>query len=240
MDIQKVEKQVFKNNFVEHVFKFDDEAKSDILNGIQYIFFAVLLVTVLNAALGRIMVDADETKGDVELVGEIFVHLVIMFVGLMLIDRMITFIPTYSGSEHKAVNMMTLIFVFIVLQMDSESILGRKMRMLTERLNQMWEGNREGNQNKEKENNKNGNHSANGQASSGGANNVPVVSRHSPVSGLSNVQNITLPQQHMQPHQQAQQMMNPPAQNANLNEGMMGFGMSAPVAANSVGGFSSF
>ena len=35
MDIQKVERQVFKNNFVEHVFKFDDGAKTDLLNGIQ-------------------------------------------------------------------------------------------------------------------------------------------------------------------------------------------------------------
>lgn len=130
MDIQKVERQVFKNNFVEHVFKFDDGAKTDLLNGIQYILFAVIFVTILNSALGRIMTDADESKGDVELFGEIMVHLIIMFVGLIMVDRIITFIPTYSGSEYKPINMMTLIFVFIVLQMDSESVLGRKMRML--------------------------------------------------------------------------------------------------------------
>ena len=161
-----------------------------------------------------------------------------MFIGLLLVDRIITFIPTYSGSEHKAVNMMTLIFVFIVLQMDSDSVLGRKMRMFAERLNQLWEGNREGNENKGGEKEKNGGAAAQGQQNGGNANGSPVVSRHSPVSGLSNVQNITLPPQ-MQQSQQPQ-MMNPPVQNGGMSEGMMGYGFSAPVAANSVGGFSSF
>ena len=104
-------------------------------------------MTILNSALGRIMTDADESKGDVELFGEIMVHLIIMFVGLIMVDRIITFIPTYSGSEYKPINMMTLIFVFIVLQMDSDSVLGRKMRMLLGRVNEVWDGTREGNQN---------------------------------------------------------------------------------------------
>ena len=228
MDIQKMEKKVFKNNFVEHVFKFDDEEKSDLLNGVQYIFFAVLLVTVLNLALGRIMTDADESKGDVELVGEIMVHLIFMFVGLLLIDRIITFIPTYSGSEHKAINIMTLIFVFIVLQVDSESILGRKMRMLLERVNRLWEGEHKGA----------GENQGQGQAQGQGQGQV-IASQ--PISG----QQISAPQI------QTQNIMAPPPtqptqfpsqmQQNNIgveNQNLPSFG--GPVAANSLGGFTSF
>ena len=233
MDIQKVERQVFKNNFVEHVFKFDDGAKTDLLNGIQYILFALIFVTILNSALGRIMTDADESKGDVELFGEIMVHLIIMFVGLIMVDRIITFIPTYSGSEYKPINMMTLIFVFIVLQMDSESVLGRKMRMLLERVNEVWDGAREGNQNAgEQENKGAAQQGGQGQNTQQGGQQVmssqPIAGQHS--------SNIMAPPQ--QPHMQAPQQQAPQMQGGGMSQGMMSF---EPMAANaSSSGFSSF
>tara|TARA_Y100000389_G_scaffold119211_1_gene116396 strand:- start:4900 stop:5616 length:717 start_codon:yes stop_codon:yes gene_type:complete len=236
MDIQKVERQVFKNNFVEHVFKFDDGAKTDLLNGIQYILFAVIFVTILNSALGRIMTDADESKGDVELFGEIMVHLIIMFVGLIMVDRIITFIPTYSGSEYKPINMMTLIFVFIVLQMDSESVLGRKMRMLLGRVNELWDGAREGNQNAGEQGQQGQGHGAQqGQGQQGGQ----QVMSSQPIAGQHSANIMAPPQQpHMQaPPQQPQQPQQAPQMQGGMQQGMMGF---EPMAANaSSSGFSS-
>lgn len=238
MDIQKVERQVFKNNFVEHVFKFDDGAKTDLLNGIQYILFAVIFVTILNSALGRIMTDADESKGDVELFGEIMVHLIIMFVGLIMVDRIITFIPTYSGSEYKPINMMTLIFVFIVLQMDSESVLGRKMRMLLGRVNEVWDGAREGNQNAGEQ----GQQGQQGQGAQQGQQGGQQVMSSQPIAGQHSANIMAPPQQpHMQGPQQPQQPQPPqqaPPMQGGMQQGMMGF---EPMAANaSSSGFSSF
>jgi len=231
MDIQKVERQVFKNNFVEHVFKFDDGAKTDLLNGIQYILFAVIFVTILNSALGRIMTDADESKGDVELFGEIMVHLIIMFVGLIMVDRIITFIPTYSGSEYKPINMMTLIFVFIVLQMDSESVLGRKMRMLLARVNEVWDGTREGNQNA-------GEQGQQGQGQQGqGQQGGQQVMSSQPIAGQHSANIMAPPQQpHMQAPQQPQQQQAQQMQGG-MQQGMMSF---EPMAANASSGFSNF
>ena len=138
--IQKIESSVFKKSFTDHVLKFEDDDKADILNTVQYIIFAVILVSVLHIALGRIMPEPDEMKGNFELLAEVLMHSVTFFLGLFMIDRLITFVPSYSGTNYKPVNMITLVLAFVALQADADSVLGKKMRILFQRAQNYWDG----------------------------------------------------------------------------------------------------
>ena len=41
--------------------------------------------------------EADDEKGSLELLAEVAIQLVFMFVGILLINRIVTFVPPYSG-----------------------------------------------------------------------------------------------------------------------------------------------
>ena len=143
MDQQRIAPNASKKNFMNHVFKFDDDSKNEVLNTLQYLIMAIVLVSVLHTFLSSVMPEVAEEKGNVELLGETLVHAVAFFVGLFLIDRIITYVPSYSGVEYKPLNMITLALVFVALQLDSNSVLGNKIKLLAGRVNAYINGGEE-------------------------------------------------------------------------------------------------
>ena len=81
-------------NFFKHVFNFDDESKSEILNIIQYALIAIIPVVLLNKTIGKYVPEADDKKGSLEISAEIVIQVIVTFIGLLIIHRIITFIPT--------------------------------------------------------------------------------------------------------------------------------------------------
>ena len=86
--------------FLKHVFNFDDESKGDILNLLQYIFIALIPIVLLNKSMQKYVPELDEKKGSIEITAEILIQIMVMFMGLFLIHRIITFVPTYSGIKY--------------------------------------------------------------------------------------------------------------------------------------------
>ena len=69
-----------KKNFVKHVFSFDDDSKSEILNIIQYSLIALIPVVVLNKTMAKYIPEADENKGTLEIVAEVLIQVISMFI----------------------------------------------------------------------------------------------------------------------------------------------------------------
>ena len=78
----------------------------------------------------------DPTKGNIELTGEILVHLTLLIVAVFLVDRFVKFIPTYSGKSHKAINFLNIVIMFYL---TSDKI-GEKISELSLRVNDLWNG----------------------------------------------------------------------------------------------------
>ena len=113
-------------NFFKHVFNFDDESKSDILNILQYALIALIPIVILNKTIGKYVPEADDRKSSLELSAELVIQIIVTFMGLLIIHRMITFVPTK---------------------------LGEKVTILVERVIELWEGKPA---DKKKKNGKNG------------------------------------------------------------------------------------
>ena len=54
-------------SFFKHVFNFDDDSKSDILNIIQYALLAIIPVVLLNKSMGKYVTESDDKKGSLEI-----------------------------------------------------------------------------------------------------------------------------------------------------------------------------
>ena len=129
-----------KKNFFKHVFNFDDDSKSDMLNIIQYSLIAIIPVIVLNKSMQKYVPEADEQKGNLEILAEIVLQVIIMFIGLLTIHRMITFVPTYSGLDYPEFSIIFIILAVLMITLSLQTKLGEKVSILTERLTELWEG----------------------------------------------------------------------------------------------------
>lgn len=66
-----------------------------------------------------------------------------MFIGLLLIHRMNTFIPTFSGEKYPEFNIVYIILAVLMITLSLQTKLGEKVSILSDRAMQLWEG-REG------------------------------------------------------------------------------------------------
>ena len=129
-----------KKNFFKHVFNFDDDSKSDMLNIIQYSLIAIIPVIILNKSMQKYVPEADEQKGNLEILAEIVLQVIVMFIGLLTVHRMITFVPTYSGLDYPEFSIIFIILAVLMITLSLQTKLGEKVSILTERLTELWEG----------------------------------------------------------------------------------------------------
>ena len=127
-------------NFLKHVFNFDDDSKSDMMNIIQYSLVALLPVVVLNKTMAKYVPEADETKGSLEVSAEILIQVILMFIGLLLIHRLVTFVPTYSGEKYPEFNIVFVILAVLMITLSLQTKLGEKVGILFDRVAELWEG----------------------------------------------------------------------------------------------------
>jgi hypothetical protein len=164
-----------KKGFFKHVFNFDNDSKSDILNIIQYTLIAIIPVVVLNKLMQKYVPEADEKKGSVEVLAEVLIQIIVMFIGLLMIHRIITYVPTYSGMEYPEFSIIFIILAILMITLSLQTKLGEKVSILVDRLTELWEG---------KSNDKGKNGKSKGNA------NVKVSQ---PISGQNMGGSITMP-----------------------------------------------
>ena len=122
-----------KMGFFNYVFKFDDDSKSEILNILQYAFLSLIPVVILNKSMQSYVPEADEKKGSLEVSAEIIIQTIVMFIGLLLINRIVTYIPTYSGVDYPEFYIHYVILAILMITLSLQTKIGEKVSILTER-----------------------------------------------------------------------------------------------------------
>jgi hypothetical protein len=130
-------------NFMSHIFNFDENSKTDMLNIVQYSIVAIVPIVILNKSIQKFVPEADETKGSVEIVFEVLIQIISMFIGLLFIHRIITYIPTYSNSPYPEYNIIYNVLPILMILMSLQTKLGEKVSIIVDRLYELWEGKKE-------------------------------------------------------------------------------------------------
>jgi hypothetical protein len=130
----------YKKTFFNHVFSTTEESRAEFLNIIQYSSLGILPVIVLNKIVNRIIPDADSDKSSLEIILEIIVQVIVMFCGIILIHRMITYVPTYSGFKYEHLALTNVVLAFLVLVLSIQTKIGIKSNILVDRVVELWDG----------------------------------------------------------------------------------------------------
>ena len=124
--------EIEKPNFVNHVFNFETESKNEFVNIIQYCVLGVIFITLLNKSVQTYLPEIDKDKGTIAIVSEIMIQVVVLFIGVVFIHRIITYIPTMSGIPYADLNVITTILPVLIVML-SVSKLGEKVSILVDR-----------------------------------------------------------------------------------------------------------
>jgi hypothetical protein len=138
-DVDTTTKNV-KNGFINHVFNFDNDTKTEVLNVGQYLLLAIVPMGFYNYMVDSVIPEVDESKSNLEILAEVIGQLVLVLVGLLFIHRLITFVPTYSGRAMGDMNLFSIILVLLTLLYESHTKVGEKTKILLNRLKDIWEG----------------------------------------------------------------------------------------------------
>ena len=129
-----------KKGFFKHVFNFDNDSKSEIINIIQYALIAIIPIVILNKSMQKYVPEADEKKGSIEVLAEVLIQIIVMFLGLLIIHRVITFIPTYSGTDYPDFSVIFIILAVLMITLSLQTKLGEKVNIMVERVSELWNG----------------------------------------------------------------------------------------------------
>lgn len=129
-----------KIGFFKHVFNFDDDSKVEMLNIVQYSVLAIIPLVLFNKLVQKMVPEADDNKHSVELSLEIVAQVVTIFLGILIIHRIITFIPTYSGVKYPEFNVTNITLSVLIILLSLQTKLGEKISILAERIVDFWDG----------------------------------------------------------------------------------------------------
>lgn len=129
-----------RKTFFNHVFSTTEEGKAELLNVLQYSVLGVIPIVILNKSIQRLIPEADSDKSSVEILAEVLIQLVIMFIGIVIIHRIITFIPTYSDFKYESLSLTNVILAFLVVVLSIQTKLGIKINILVDRVHELWSG----------------------------------------------------------------------------------------------------
>ena len=151
-DIETTNK-VVKNGFINHVFNFDNETKTEVLNVSQYLLLAIIPMGFYNYIVDSVIPEVDDSKSNLEILAEVVGQLLLVLAGMFFIHRLITFVPTYTGRAMGDMNLFSVILLLLVLLYESHTKIGEKTKILLGRVSDMWHGRKNNDKNKKKNDN---------------------------------------------------------------------------------------
>ena len=119
--------------FFSHVFNFETDSRNEMVNIIQYTVISIIFIVILNKIIQLYVPELDKNKSNLILIFEIIVQCIILFVGILFIHRIITYIPTFSGTKYADQNVITIILPTLIVLLGISN-LGEKVTHLMDRL----------------------------------------------------------------------------------------------------------
>lgn len=132
------------SGFFKYVFDFDETNKALMFNMFQYAVLAVIPIVLVLKGIGYIIPEEDDDKGSVEIVAEVVGQLALLILSIWFINKMVRYFPTYSGVAYHAFNETNFLVPFLIIMMTMQTRLGEKIKILSERVVELWEGRADG------------------------------------------------------------------------------------------------
>ena len=114
-------KPITNQGFFSYVFKLSKFKQEDLLNIIQYSSLSIIPIMLFIYFTKKYSPGATHEDSSLYMFIITFIELMVMIIGIFFIDRIINYIPTFSGKYYESINLTTVIIVFVILMLISHA-----------------------------------------------------------------------------------------------------------------------
>ena len=129
--------------FFSFVFNFDTENKNRIINMLQYTLLTIIPVLLILRGIKHIIPEDDESKGSLEILAESVGQVILIMLAIWFTNKIIYYIPTYTGEDYPKFNEISFIIPFILILATMQTKLGAKFNILIDRVMNLIFGRRD-------------------------------------------------------------------------------------------------
>jgi hypothetical protein len=119
--------------FFNYVFNFDNENKMRIMNMLQYTLLSIIPILLILRGIKHLIPEEDESKGSFEILAESIGQVILIMVSIWITNKIINYIPTYSGEDYPKFNEISFVLPFILILATMQTKLGSKFNILIDR-----------------------------------------------------------------------------------------------------------
>lgn len=128
--------------FVTHMFSPGSrQGQAEMWNAAQYGALAVLPIAALNRGVNWATPEPSEDAHSFVLLLEVILQAVVLLLGFVLVHRLVTFVPTYSGFGYDRLNLAGAALAVLAILLSLKSKINVKVSILAERASDLWTGN---------------------------------------------------------------------------------------------------
>ena len=110
-------KPITNQGFFTYVFKLSKFKQQDLLNILQYSAISVIPIMLFIYFTKKYFPSVSHDDSSLYIFIVTFIEIMFLIMGIFFIDRIINYIPTYSGKYYETINLTTIIIVFVIFIM---------------------------------------------------------------------------------------------------------------------------
>lgn len=120
-------------SFFSYMFSLSSNEKSTLVNTIQYVVLAIIPIMLILKLMKKYIPADNDQKASIEILIEVVIQLIIIFVAFWFIHKLILFIPTYSDSPYPSINVIQIVIPVIFILFSMNSTISEKVTILLHR-----------------------------------------------------------------------------------------------------------
>ena len=131
-------KPITNQGFFTYVFKLSRFKQEDLMNIVQYTILSITPVLLFVYFTKKYFPLVNESDSSLYIFLITFFELVFMMLGIFFIDRIINYIPTYSGKYYEPINLTTIVIIFVLFMLIINAGFRERTNVLLERFDKWF------------------------------------------------------------------------------------------------------
>lgn len=131
-------KPITNQGFFTYVFKLSRFKQEDLMNIVQYTSLSIVPVLLFVYFTKKYFPLVKNTDSSLYIVLVTFFELVFMMMGIFFIDRIVNYIPTFSGKYYEPINLTTIVIIFVLFMLIINAGFRERTAVILERFDKWF------------------------------------------------------------------------------------------------------
>lgn len=131
-------KPITNQGFFTYVFKLSRFKQEDLMNIVQYTLLSIVPVILFVYFTKKYFPSLEENDSSLYIFTITVIELIFMIIGIFFIDRIINYIPTYSGKYYETINLTTIVIIFVLFMLITETGFKKRTLIMLERFDKFF------------------------------------------------------------------------------------------------------